>query len=302
MPDADLREVGIEDLDAILELTNACDIADTGQVDLERADVSASLTADGTRAWALAGADGKLRALTWLETTAFRPSQAAEFFVHPSLPPEVGTPLVTRLLDAMREDPVGRKLHVMVSANAPAKSALIRAHGATVVRHFFQMVISLADPTPSPTWRRDTELLAVTDVDDELRPVHATISTAFEDHWDHASQDFDAWLVRHRSRDDFDPSLWSIVRVAGAPAAAAICSARDSGGFVGAIGVLRGYRGTGLAKRLLLAKFEQFRERGFAEASLYVDSTNPTGAVRLYESVGMSVAAQWDCHEFPGRT
>jgi ribosomal protein S18 acetylase RimI-like enzyme len=49
-----------------------------------------------------------------------------------------------------------------------------------------------------------------------------------------------------------------------------------------------------------LTKFAQFRERGFAEASLYVDSTNPTGAVRLYESVGMRVAAQWDCHEFSG--
>jgi ribosomal protein S18 acetylase RimI-like enzyme len=65
-----------------------------------------------------------------------------------------------------------------------------------------------------------------------------------------------------------------VVRVDGEPAAATICS--------------------------LLAKFEQFRDRGFPEASLYVDSTNPTGAVRLYESVGMDVAAEWDRHEFPG--
>lgn len=300
MAELALREVDVADLEAIVALTNACDIADTGQVDLERADISASFRTPGTRGWALADTDGALQALTWLETTAFRPSQAAEFFVHPSLSPEVGTPLVTTLLDAMREDPAGRKLHVMVSANAPEKSALLRAHGATVVRHFFHMAISLADPTPAPTWSAGTELLAVTDVDEELRPVHATISTAFEDHWDHASQGFEDWQQRHRSREDFDPSLWALVRVDGEPAAATICSARGSGGFVGAIGVLRDYRGTGLARNLLLEKFAQFRERGMAEASLYVDSTNPTGAVKLYESVGMSVAAQWDCHEFPG--
>jgi ribosomal protein S18 acetylase RimI-like enzyme len=300
MADLQLREISVADLDAVLELTNTCDIADTGQIDLERADVAAALAAKGTRGWALADPDGVLQALAWLETVAFRPSQAAEFFVRPSLAPEIATPLVTTLLDAMCQDPAGRKLHVMVSANAPAKSALIRAHGATVVRHFFHMVISLAEPTPAPTWPLGAELLAVADVDDELRPVHATISTAFEDHWDHASQDFDAWQDRHRSREDFDPSLWALVRVDGEPAAATICSARESGGFVAAIGVLRAYRGMGLARQLLLTKFEQFRQRGYAEASLYVDSTNPTGAVRLYESVGMRVAAQWDCHEFPG--
>lgn len=301
MAELSLRLVDVADLDSIVALTSACDIADTGQVDLERADISAALTAQGTRAWALADSDGALQALTWLETTAFRPSQSAEFYVHPSLSPEVGAPLVRILLDATREDPAGRKLHVMVSANAPEKSAVIRAHGATVVRHFFHMVISLADPTPPPTWPAGAELLAVADVDDELRPVHATISTAFEDHWEQASQDFEAWQARHRSREDFDPTLWALVRIDGEPAAATICSARDSGGFVGAIGVLRDYRGTGLARNLLLEKFAQFRERGMGEASLYVDSTNPTGAVKLYESVGMTVAAQWDCHEFPGR-
>lgn len=301
MTDLQLRGIGIEDLDAIMALTTACDMADVGHTDLERADVAASLSAEGTRAWALAAADGELRALTWLETAAFRPSLSAEFFVDPSLPADVGEPIVAELLSAMATDPQQRKLHVMVSANAPAKSALLRTNGATVVRHFFEMVVPLADTVEVPAWPAGAERFDVNDTDDDLRPVHAIISTAFEDHWDHASQDYGDWQKRHRSREDYDPSLWSLVQVDGEPAAATVCSAREAGGWVGAIGVLREYRGTGLARRLLLTTFARFRDRGFEQASLFVDSTNPTGAVRLYESVGMRIAAQWDCHEFPGR-
>jgi len=90
------------------------------------------------------------------------------------------------------------------------------------------------------------------------------------------------------------------VRVDGEPAAALIASEDEDKGFVATIGVRRPYRGTGLARLLLHTSFEEFRRRGLTSAALFVDSENATGAVRLYESVGMHVAAQWDCHEFPG--
>lgn len=262
--------------------------------------MAAALSADGTRAWALVDPTGGCQALVWLEVAAFRPSQSAELFIHPELAPPAAEPLLTRLLDAMRDDPAGRPLHVMISANAPAKSALLQSRGARVVRHFFRMVLPLTDATAPPVWPPGAEVRAATDTDDDLRPIHATISEAFADHWDHASQDYDGWQQRHRARDDFDPSLWALVRVAGEPAAAVICSVNDAGGFVAAIGVRRPFRGTGLARQLLLHSFAEFRRRGCAAAALYVDSTNPTGAVRLYESIGMQVAAQWDCHEFAG--
>jgi ribosomal protein S18 acetylase RimI-like enzyme len=297
----DQREVGLADLDAILTLTNACDIADTGEVDLERSDVAASLAASGTRAWALAGPDLSLQALIWLEVDPNRPSLSAEFFVHPSQPPEIAIPLINAVRQAQQQDAAGRKLHVVVSANAPAKSALLIANGATVVRHFFKMACSLSADVPAVTWPDGTEIVSIADTDEDLRPIHLTLSEAFQDHWEHGSAPYDAWQARHRAREDFDPSLWRLVTVGGEPAAAVVNSARDSGGFVGAIGVRRPYRGLGLARRLLLTSFAAFRERGMTEASLFVDSTNPTGAVRLYESIGMHVAAQWDCHEFPGR-
>jgi ribosomal protein S18 acetylase RimI-like enzyme len=58
---------------------------------------------------------------------------------------------------------------------------------------------------------------------------------------------------------------------------------------VGALGVRRPWRGRGLGRALLLRTFAEFRRRGVTRVTLGVDAENPTGATRLYESVGMDV-------------
>jgi GNAT superfamily N-acetyltransferase len=53
--------------------------------------------------------------------------------------------------------------------------------------------------------------------------------------------------------------------------------------------ILRDWRGRGLGRALLLHAFAEFFELRKKIVRLHVDADNPTGAVRLYESVGMSV-------------
>ena len=64
---------------------------------------------------------------------------------------------------------------------------------------------------------------------------------------------------------------------------------RNGGGLVGALGVRRAWRGRGLGRALLLHTFGEFHRRGTGRVTLGVDSSNPTGATQLYESVGMHV-------------
>jgi ribosomal protein S18 acetylase RimI-like enzyme len=59
--------------------------------------------------------------------------------------------------------------------------------------------------------------------------------------------------------------------------------------MVAAIGVRRPWRGRGLGRALLLHTFAEFQRRGVNRISLGVDTQNPTGATKLYESVGMRV-------------
>jgi ribosomal protein S18 acetylase RimI-like enzyme len=278
--DLAMRETGLDDLDRIFALTSACDIADSGEVDLTRDDVRAGLVAAGASAWALVDATGEFKALVWIERNPSRP-------------------LIEHMLTAQAEDPAGRKLQVFVNANARGKSAVLTSLGATVVRYFYKMVVEFDGPQPPVSWPADAVVQPVKDVDDDLRPVHAVVREAFQDHWEPSTSEFDEWVAHLRDRETFDPSLIWLVEIDGVPAAALIGASSDGEGFVATLGVRRPYRGRGLGRSLLQAAFTEFIRRGHPRAALFVDSANPSGAVRLYESVGMRVLSQWDSHEFP---
>jgi ribosomal protein S18 acetylase RimI-like enzyme len=95
-------------------------------------------------------------------------------------------------------------------------------------------------------------------------------------------------------RKDDDHSLWFVVRDGDEIAGYARCDAGiRGGGFVGMLGVRTAWRRRGLGRALLLHAFREFRRRGLERASLGVDAENPTGATRLYESVGMHVEAEF---------
>jgi ribosomal protein S18 acetylase RimI-like enzyme len=59
--------------------------------------------------------------------------------------------------------------------------------------------------------------------------------------------------------------------------------------YVAKVGCRRGHRGRGLASGLLRHSLRAYREAGYDEASLDVDSENPTGALGLYERAGFTV-------------
>ncbi len=59
--------------------------------------------------------------------------------------------------------------------------------------------------------------------------------------------------------------------------------------YVGKVGTLRAHRGRGLASLLLAHALQEYRAAGFDEASLDVDSDNPTGALGVYRRAGFEV-------------
>jgi mycothiol synthase len=61
--------------------------------------------------------------------------------------------------------------------------------------------------------------------------------------------------------------------------------------------VRRPWRGIGLGRALLVHSLRAFERRGLERAVLGVDSDNPSGAHRLYESVGMVVTARFEIYE-----
>ena len=65
-------------------------------------------------------------------------------------------------------------------------------------------------------------------------------------------------------------------------------------GWVGTLGVRPGWRRRGLGETLLRASFRALHERGLRRVGLGVDTENVTGALRLYERVGMRPVRRYD--------
>ena len=132
------------------------------------------------------------------------------------------------------------------------------------------------------------------DVPAEWRALHEVSGTAFRDHFDFSPVDYDEW-VRHFQGATLDLSQWLVAELDSQMVAYARGSNRYASqgfGYVASIGVLREHRGRGVARALLRARFADDASRGFLATLLHVDSDSPTGATRLYRSVGMVVDSE----------
>ena len=128
-------------------------------------------------------------------------------------------------------------------------------------------------------------------------PVFEATEAAFADHWGHTPHKYEEYENWTYKREDFDPSLWFLAVEEEHPdtiAGVALDWHDPYQGWVGTLGVLRAYRRRGLAEALLRESFGAFWRRGERKVVLGVDAQSLTGAVRLYERVGMRAVRQWD--------
>jgi mycothiol synthase len=168
--------------------------------------------------------------------------------------------------------------------------ALLEDDGYVFVRAFLRMEIELDEPPAEPPVPDGLRLVALTEADDPA--VHAALEEAFADHWQHTPISYEAWLRRNEGSDR---SLWFAVKDGDELAGVSLNEReRHGSGWIDSLGTRRAWRGRGVAHALLLASFAEFRRRGERVVRLAVDASNPTGAVRVYERVGMRAAWRAD--------
>lgn len=170
-----------------------------------------------------------------------------------------------------------------------AARALFESHGYREVRRFYEMAIELTEEPSAPVLPAG---LVVDELrEDEYEAFYKALNEAFAEHWEWHSTPFEEWLELRQGqhRDEHGP-VWFVVRDGNELAAVTRNDVSVAGGgYVGAIGVRPAWRGKGLAKALLQRTFVEFWRRGTTRVTLDVDSQNATGAVALYERVGMYV-------------
>jgi mycothiol synthase len=186
-----------------------------------------------------------------------------------------------------------------VRLSPPAEHELVavcRDRGYAYRRSSFTMEIELAEPSPAPAYPEGLRLTTYRDADQER--LISTLNGAFGDDpfWhDVTPSNFREFYLRARG---FDPALWHLAwggdELAGFVLGFDQHGADDSLGWVGTLGVRAPWRRRGLGEALLLTAFRSLFERGLRRVGLGVDAQNVTGALRLYERVGMHKTQQTD--------
>jgi len=298
-----VRPLTVADADSALDIARLCDIADTGEADTDAADILEWLRNDaGGIALGIAGPD-RLDAYAWARKWPGHAAIDVDVRVRPGADPAPGPVLLEQVrAAAARIDPT-RPVHMFVHVDDRIRQRWVEDSGGTVVRHFWRMVAPLDTEVPEPPALPDVVIRRVADTESDLRVVADVVQTAFAEHFGHDAGErpsYDEFVTRSHAAAGFDIGLWWLALVDGEPASALIGRHFESEGvgFVNSLGTLRQFRGRGLGRALLLTAFHEFRARGLARAELGVDAANPTGAVRLYESVGMHAAHTWAVFEW----
>lgn len=305
-----VRHPTLDDVAAILAVVHASDIAAVGEPDFTTDEVVETLQApnmDPTRdSWLAIDDRGQVVGWAYLHNPTGSQRDQFDNYVHP----EHGVPAQGHLLDlvvariAERAREFG---YPSMTARAGAIASevgyldLLRAAGFGFVKRYARMRIELTGAQRPPVVADGVTVRPVDpDSDADLREFHRIEDTAFQDTPDHQPSSYDQFQARLAALPGIDWDEWFVAEVGGRPAAV-LQSARQvseqNEGWVKYLAVAKEHRGRGLGRILLQTAFAAYASKGRIAAGLGVDLTNPTGAYRLYESVGMRPVYEADVYE-----
>jgi mycothiol synthase len=288
------RPLDPDDAEAVFQVTKAAEIAESGTALVELDDIVGD--------WARPSFDLAAQTIGFFENDALVAyaevhAGRGEVAVDPAHRGRGhGTALLTWVVEKARELGYPRVGQTVPVTNQAALS-LFRAFGYRKLWTSWILELpagAAITDTALPPGHRVREFEPGT----EDRAVYQTIEDAFNEWPDRGPTTFEDWSARTLQRGDFEP--WQvIVAVEGSGAqervvGACKVSSMDEAGWVDQIAVRRDARGRGLGRALLVAAFRSARDHGATYLRLNTDSR--TGALGLYEHVGMRVVETYEHH------
>jgi mycothiol synthase len=212
-------------------------------------------------------------------------------------PDQAGTGIGAWLMDwaqALAEERGCQGIRAWVVDRDAYLRELLRSRAFVHVRSVFTMWKVLATEEEPPPPPEGVAITSYTEADE--RTLYELHESTFAGHWGFRPMSFEHWNDFLHG-EGWDPSLVFLARAEGATVGYVVGFLEEVCGFVGILGVLEPYRGQGIAKALLQRSFAEFSRRGKTDVRLGVDTQNVSGAVGLYESVGMAVHRRYDAFD-----
>jgi len=282
------RPLEMSDARAVFEVMAAQEQEDLGLVSIEEADIAAdwSRPSFDVAASTLGVFDGD-RLVAYAELLGGSRADAA---VHPSYRGRgVGTALAGWAQRRARERGVAR-IRMPAPLGSPG-DRLLEALGFDVWWEVWELFL----PEDATIPRRDLpsghRLREATPED--YPGCWALFEDAFLEWSDRDRQPYDDFLASVVARPGFEPWHLRVVTDAGGEIVGAVNVVMFAGaeGYVNKVATRADRRGRGIAQALLADAFAVAREHGARRSGLSTDSR--TGALGLYEKVGMQVTSTW---------
>ena len=292
------------DLDAVLALWIAVDIASIGVPDTNAEDVHGTLSDPRlslpTDSWLVFAPDSRLIAYATVLDRNASELMEGDLYVHPGLAStDEGSAVATCLLEAIEQRAAAMaaerglpeaEVSFSVVTTEEQLSGWLANAGYENVRRLNRMEVALTGEERPPVLASGVRIRVADETEQGRRTVHRLLFTTFAEHFDTATESYDGWSARMAARSTADPRQWWIAEIDGEPVGLVMGDlqyADENGGWVKNLGVLKEFRGRGIGRALLQHAFAEFARSGRVKAGLGVDTGNETGALALYESVGM---------------
>ena len=189
-----------------------------------------------------------------------------------------------RVAAAVRSDEACHYFASKVPETWHARAEMLLAQGYSPARYFFEMQRSLDGdlPVASPA----AGLVFRPALPEHYRAIWEASVESHRGNWGHiapSEESYRAWA----ETPDLDPGLWRVAWDGKQVAGAAINVVhKGTWGETDDLFVRHPWRRRGLGRALLVGSLHLFKARGVTTAGLGVDAENPSGALRLYESLG----------------
>jgi len=199
---------------------------------------------------------------------------------------QLGEERATELLHEGSRDGAGH-LGVWSHERDARRLDLLSSRGFTRVRTFLRLERDLDESLELPVWPPGIRFARFRPGADAAA-VHAAHLEAFADDVAPEATDLEEWLRSRFTDEGPDIALWLIAWYGEELVGGIEATETPSGGYMGELFVRPPWRGRGIGRALLLQECAELRRRGVPSAYFAVDAANPTGALRLFDSVGFA--------------
>jgi mycothiol synthase len=276
------RPLTTEDLDDTVAMVNACELHDSGELMLERADLladSRTVGFDLTRDWIGVFEGGRI-----VGRGLFVHRRSAWIDVHPTARGRgIGSWLREWSEDRAREVGAERIGQTIEDRRIDATTLLTNA-GYTPRRTSW--ILRMDHPEPPPAFTPPDGIRLRTSEPGDEDEALAMFERAFSEWEDRVANAPGTWRAMVTEREGFRPDDL-LLAVAGDRIVGGAFLIDGDEIWVDKLAVEREFRHRGIARMLLQAAFARSVDRGYRWTSVSTDSD--TGALSLYERVGMRI-------------